>query len=219
MKRSDVGHRTLSYCCAANYAALKYGRNFSPDNRRGHSAPPPRSLVEVAPGIYPGVASDCRLVFDNFKRCTSSRNVCAPCYNITAYSTGDSGERAARRGVTMRCAACRSARRVFHEACLVAKASYLVCRSCTASASCACVPVRCDGSPSTTTKISRYRLRCHMSVTAKACFRPSSRRHSVNAEGRSEFLINDAISEHIRTPRPRLACRSFHCAPDAKIGR
>jgi hypothetical protein len=34
----------------------KYGRNFSPNNRRGHSAPPPRSLIEAAPGVHPAKA-------------------------------------------------------------------------------------------------------------------------------------------------------------------
>jgi hypothetical protein len=41
---------------SADDAALKYGRNFSPNNRRGHSAPPRMSLVEATPGVHPAKA-------------------------------------------------------------------------------------------------------------------------------------------------------------------
>ena len=37
---------------------LKYGRNFSPNNRRGHSAPPRLSLIETAPGVHPAKTGD-----------------------------------------------------------------------------------------------------------------------------------------------------------------
>jgi len=49
----------------ADDAAFKYGRNLSPDNRRGHSAPPARSLIEAAPGAHPAKA---RRIADNIAK-------------------------------------------------------------------------------------------------------------------------------------------------------
>ena len=89
---------------SADNAALKYGRNFLPDDRRGHSAPP-LSLVEAAPGyirprrghsdLYGSIFDSIRAADVSFRQCKSETrariNGCLPFNLCTVHFRSSQG--------------------------------------------------------------------------------------------------------------------------------